>query len=75
MARFYRDSFNSDRNVSDKLSQDSSLKSPKSFFNAGKGVYHRSYCRVEYFSGLYTPTNAPPSSRINVLYIAKASLY
>ena len=81
MARFYRDSFNSDRNVSDKLSQDSSLKSPKLFFNPGKGVfvsqvnYHRSYCRVEYFSGLYTPTNAPPSSRINVLYIAKASLY
>ena len=43
MARFYRDSFNNDRNVSDKLPQDSSLKSPKLFLNPGKGVlYHRS---------------------------------
>ena len=39
MARFNRDSFNSDRNVSDKLSQERSLKSPKSFFNPGKGVF------------------------------------
>ena len=39
MARFYRDSFNSDRNASDKLFQNSSLKSLKSFFNPGKGVF------------------------------------
>ena len=39
MARFNRDSFNSDQNVSDKLSQDSSLKSPKSFFNLGEEVF------------------------------------
>ena len=39
MARFYRDSFNSDQNVSDKLSKQSSLKSPKWFFNPGKGVF------------------------------------
>ena len=80
MARFYRHSFNSDRNVSDKLSQDSSLKSPKLFFNSGKRVIvsqvnYISCCQVEHFSNLYTPTNAPPSSGINLLYIAKASLY
>ena len=39
MARFNRDSFNSDRNVNNKLSQDSSLKSPKSFFNPGEEVF------------------------------------
>ena len=39
MARFYRDSFESDQNVSDKLSKKSSLKSPKWFFNPAKGVF------------------------------------
>ena len=39
MARFYRHSFNNDQNVSDKLSKESSLKSPKWFFNPGKGVF------------------------------------
>ena len=79
MARFYRDSFNSDRNVSDKLPQDSSLKSPKLFLNPRKGVFvsqvnYVSCCRAEYFSGLYTQTNAFASSGINVLYITKAPL-
>ena len=36
MERFYRDSFNNDRNVSDKLSQDSNLKSPKLFLSTEK---------------------------------------
>ena len=41
MARFYRNSFNTDRNFSDKLSQDSSPKSPKSFFSPEKDFpYH-----------------------------------
>ena len=40
MARFYRDSLNNDRNIRDKLSQDSSLKSPKSFLNTGKDYSH-----------------------------------
>ena len=44
MARFYRDSFNSDQNVSDKLSKESRLKSPKWFFNPAKGVIIGQLC-------------------------------
>ena len=43
MARFYRDSFNNDQNVSDKLSKESSLKSPKWFLTRQREfLYHRS---------------------------------
>ena len=39
-AQFYLDLVNNDRNVSDKLSQDSSLKSSKSLFNPCKNLSH-----------------------------------
>ena len=39
-AQPYLDLVNNDRNVSDKLSQDSSLKSSKSFFNPCKDLSH-----------------------------------
>ena len=45
MERFYRDSFNNDRNVSDKLSQDSNLKSPKLFLTTEKNF---SYGKVTF---------------------------